>query len=162
MYRTITLFVLLMLVSVAVAYQTTAPLDKAAITQAVLAANAKATAAANSMDADKFFEHIIGSEPGCIINDGRLYHSREEALADVRMGFEATAEITRSFDKTHVTVLSADTALLTATGTTHVTRFGGGKSKSAFAVSQLFVKKDGEWKIKHGHFSEYLFLLRDH
>jgi hypothetical protein len=124
-----------------------------AITKAVLAANDKFIQAANSMDADAFFETIIGNEPGCIISDGKVYANREDALVDVRMGFESVQAMTRTYDQTHVTVLSATTALFTGKGKSHVSTYSGRTIDSPFAVSLVFVLKEGQWQVLHGHFS---------
>lgn len=127
--------------------------NHAAIKKAVLAANTKLIQAANSMDADRFFESIIGDEPGCIISDGKLYANREDALIDIRMGFEAVQKMTRTYEETHVTVISSDTALVTGKGKSHVATYSGRTIESPFAVSQVYVLRDGQWKVLHGHFS---------
>jgi ketosteroid isomerase-like protein len=155
MSKRVKLFVLLACATTLYAVQNPpqAEPNQEAIKKAVLAANTQLTEAANSMDADKFFEAIIGTEPGCIIQDGKLYNDREDALEDVRMGFDSAQKVTRSYDRTHVTVISPETALFTGTGKSHVTFYSGETINGSFAVSLVFVKKEGQWKVLHGHFS---------
>ena len=128
-------------------------LDRVAIKKAILAANIELTKAANSMDADRFFQSIIGTEPGCIIQDGKLYANRQDALDTVRMGFESAQKVTRRFDQTHVTVISSEAALFTGTGKSHISFYSGRTIDSPFAVSLIFILKDGKWKVLHGHYS---------
>ncbi|MFC1761340.1 nuclear transport factor 2 family protein [Planctomycetota bacterium] len=155
MSKTVKLCILLTCATTIYAVQKQSSIEPshAAIKKAVLAANTKLIEAANSMDADKFFQSIIGVEPGCIIQDGKLYANRQDALDDVSMGFESVVKMTRSYDQTHVTVISSETALFTGTGKSHVETYSGRTIDSPFAVSMLFVLQEGQWKVLHGHFS---------
>jgi len=125
----------------------------AAIEKAVLETNAKMTAAANSLNADAFFEYILDSAKGVIIQNGTLFKSRQEALEAVRRGFLGIAKLERQIDNPQVTVVSPELALLTGEGTTHATFTDGREIATHFAVSLIFLLKDGQWKVLHGHYS---------
>ena len=125
----------------------------AAIEKAVLETNAKMTAAANSLNADAFFEYILDSAKGVIIQNGTLFKSRQEALEAVRRGFLGIAKLERQIDNPQVTVVSPELALLTGEGTTHATFTDGREITTHFAVSLIFQLKDGQWKVLHGHYS---------
>jgi ketosteroid isomerase-like protein len=127
--------------------------NQEAIEKAVVEANGRIIQASNSLDADKFFGFILDSDKGAIIQDGQLFKTRAEALEVVRMGFQATARMDRRFNQTYVTVLSPTTALLTGTGSYTATLQDGGTASGTFAASLVFVLKDGQWKILHGHYS---------
>lgn len=144
----------------ALALATTPPLSAgpaasadATITQAVLAANARLTDAANRLETDAFFAGIVDSDEGRIIQDGRLFKTRADAMAFVRQGSKGVAKLERRFDDPHVVVLAPDVALLTADGTTAVTLQDGRSFTGRFAVSLVFVLRDGRWKLLHGHYS---------
>lgn len=122
--------------------------------QAVLAANAALTAASNRLDTDAFFAGIVDSDETRIIQDGKLFQTRAEAMAAVRQGSQGVAKLERRFEDPHVTVLAPGAALLTAGGTTAVTLQDGRTFNNRFAVSLLFVLRDGRWKVLHGHYSQ--------
>lgn len=126
---------------------------QAAIVQAVVAANSRMTDAANRLDTDAFFASIVDSDETRIIQDGRLFKTRAEAMAAVRAGSQGVAKVDRQYDNLHVTVLAPGVALLTAEGATAATLQDGRSFGGRFAVSLLFVLRDGEWKLFHGHYS---------
>lgn len=127
--------------------------DQAAIEKAVLAAHAKMGEAERALDAEKFFAFIPDFDKGLIIQDGVLFKTRREALDTVSLGFEGISRIERKYDQTYVTVVSAETALLTGSGTSSMTLNDGRTFAGPFAVSMLFVLRDGQWRMLHGHFS---------
>jgi len=127
--------------------------DKAAIEKAVLDAHARMTQAGSSLDADALFAFILDSDKGSIIQDGKLFKTRAEALGVVKAGFQSVARADRQYDRTYVTVLSPEAALLVASGSSSVTLGDGRTFSGPFAVSLVFVLRDGQWKVLHGHYS---------
>jgi hypothetical protein len=127
--------------------------DSAAVVKAVLDVHAKMTDAANSPEADKMFEFILDAGPGTIIQDGVLMQSRQEAIESVRAGMKGVLRVERSYDRTRVFVLSKDAALLAANGSaTFILEYGRTITRP-FAVSEVFVLRDGKWMVLHGHHS---------
>jgi ketosteroid isomerase-like protein len=125
-----------------------------AIRKAVLETNAKMTQAANDLDVDKFFSYILDTDKGLIIQNGTIFKSRLEAMEAVKRGFAGLSKIDRRFDNPQVTVVSPEAALLVADGTVSATLTDGRAIDAGrFAVSVVFVKKDGQWKVLHGHYS---------
>ena len=127
--------------------------DKEAIEKAVLEANSRMMQASNSLDVEKFFAFVLDSDKGPIIQDGQLFKTRAAAMEVVKTGFQGIAKMDRRYDQTHVTVLSPDTALLVASGSSTATLADGRSFASPFAVSLVFVLRDGRWKVLHGHYS---------
>ena len=125
----------------------------AAIEKAVLETNATMTQAANSLNADAFFEYILDSAKGVIIQNGTLFKTRQEALEAVRRGFLGIAKLERQIDNPQVTVVSPELALLTGEGTTHATFTDRREITTHFAVSLIFQLKNDQWKVLHGHYS---------
>jgi len=125
----------------------------AAIEKAVLETNAKMTAAANSLNADAFFDYILDSAKGVVIQNGTLFKTRQEALEAVKRSFIGFAKLERQIESPQVTVVSPELALLTGEGTTHATFTDGREITTHFAVSLIFQLKDGQWKVLHGHYS---------
>ena len=144
------------LLVVAVAFAQPNPEPKAfsdAAVKAVLETNAKMTQAADSLDADTFFTYILDSDQCVIIQNGKVFKTRREALDAVKRGFMGITKMDRQFEKPQVTVISPEVALLTSEGTVTATLADGQSRESRFAVSLIFVRRDGQWKVLHGHYS---------
>lgn len=127
--------------------------DPAGIEKAVLETNARMTEAANRLDADAFFDFILESDKGLIIQNGTIFKNRQEALEAVKRGFQGITKMDRRLESPQVTVISPDLALLVAEGNTTATFASGRIMTSRFAVSLIFMRKDGQWKLLHGHYS---------
>jgi uncharacterized protein (TIGR02246 family) len=127
--------------------------DRAAIEKAVLEANTAMAEAEKALDAERFFSYIPDFDKGLIIQDGTMFKTRQEAVDAVKAGFQGVESVKRTYDQTYVTVLSPEAALLTARGTSSVTLPDGRTLSGPFAVSSLFVLRDGQWKLLHGHYS---------
>ena len=121
------------------------------IKQAVLKVHEEMTNA--GQDVDKFFDFILEFDNGMIIQDGVLFETRQQAYDVVKKGYEGLSEVTRIYDQMHVTILSPESALLTGTGTTKVTLTDGRTFEAPFAVSMVFVLREDQWKVLHGHYS---------
>ncbi len=124
-----------------------------AIEKAVLKTHIEMTHADNNLDVEKFFSYILNFDKGLIIQDGRLFKTRQEAYEAVKKGFEGISQLKRTYEQTYVTVISPETALLIAQGTSTVTLSDGQTFSSPFAVSLVYVLRDGQWKVLHGHYS---------
>ncbi len=74
-------------------------------------------------------------------------------MAAVRQGAQGIAKLERRCADPHVTVLAPGVALLTTEGTTDATLSDGRTISRRFAVSLVFVLRDGRWMLFHGHYS---------
>jgi uncharacterized protein (TIGR02246 family) len=123
------------------------------IEKAILKTHSQMNQADNNLDADKFFSYILDFDKGLIIQDGRLFKTRQEAFEAVKKGFEGISQLKRTYEQTYVTIISPEAALLTAQGTSTVTLSDGQTFSSPFAVSMVYVLRDGQWKLLQGHYS---------
>jgi hypothetical protein len=132
-----------------------APCDstRQAVEKAVLEAHSLLTAAAEGPDAEKMFAFVLDAGPGTIIQNGVYMNSRQDALEAVKRGMQGVMKAARTFNRTRVTVLSPAAALLTGDGTATITLMDGRVISSPFALTELFVLRDGGWKLLHGHHS---------
>lgn len=130
-----------------------APQDDAAIEQTVLAANAEMIAAANRMDLDAFFDAIVDTDKGMIVQNGVIFRTRKDAYEAVKRGLQGVTRIERRFDSPKVTVIAPDVALLVSEGSVAATLQDGQAMNGRFTVSLVFVLRDGRWKVLHGHYS---------
>ena len=124
-----------------------------AIEKAILQTHDKIIAAAEKRDADEMFSYIAENDKGCIIQDGRLIMTRQEALDSVKQSFAGTTNVHYDFRQRNVKVLSPTIAILTAVGNVTVTFESGQSFTSEFANTSVFVLQDNAWKIIHGHHS---------
>jgi ketosteroid isomerase-like protein len=131
----------------------TAAPDGPDIARAVHAAHERMTEAANRLDTDAFFADVVESDETRIIQDGKLFPTRAEAMAAVRAGSQGIAKLDRRFEDPHVAVLAPDLALLTAAGATSATLTDGREISVRFAVSLVFGRRGGRWLLLHGHYS---------
>lgn len=124
-----------------------------AIRKAVLEINDKMAKAANSLDVEGLFSYILDTDKGSIVQNGTVFRNRQEAMQAVKQGLMGVEKMERRFVNPQVTVISPDVALLTSEGTVAATLTDGRTIDGRFAVSLLFVRKEGEWKLLHGHYS---------
>jgi uncharacterized protein (TIGR02246 family) len=129
------------------------PAESAAIEAAVRDTNAQMTAAADRLDADAFFSNILDDAKGVIVQNGSIFTTRQEALEAVKRGFKGVTKSERKLENVQVTVLAPDLALLVADGTNDATLASGRSISLRFAVSLLFARREGKWKLLHGHYS---------
>ena len=122
-----------------------------AIKKAVLKANQRLNDA--GADVDQFFTHILDFDDGMIIQNTTLFKTSQEAYEAVKQGMQGVTEIDRTYDQTHVRVLSAQLALLTGTGVSRITFDSGQTMQVTFSVSSLFQLNQGQWKLLHGHYT---------
>lgn len=128
-------------------------LSEQAIKKAVLETNAKMTEAANRMDVEGFFSYILDTDQASIVQNGTVFKSRKEAKQAVKQGLVGVADIDRQFVNPEVTVVSPDVALLASEGSVNATLTDGRTINGRFAVSLVFVRRAGQWKLLHGHYS---------
>jgi hypothetical protein len=89
---------------------------------------------------------------GTIIQNGKVL-TRQEVLDSMRRGFEPITTLKYEFNQKIVKVLSPQTAIFIGQGKSTVTRDTGGVFSNDFAVTNVFILKDGQWEIIHGHHS---------
>ena len=133
--------------------QTAEKPDNAAIEKAILETYAEITKAAEKADADKVFSYVLENDNGCLISDGRLTMTRQEALDNYKYNSRNTAGVVYTMDKKYVTVLSADMALMVTEGRYEATGADGRTSGSPLAQTVILVRRGNEWKVLHSHTS---------
>ncbi len=123
-----------------------------AIEESVLKTHTEMVQAANNLDAEKFLAHILDCDSVRIVQDGRLFKTKQEVADVITGGFQSVDQLERQADHTSITVISPTAAVVTSTGTSTVT-VGGQTFTNPFAASTLFVLADGQWKVLNGHYS---------
>jgi hypothetical protein len=121
------------------------------IEEAVLATNAEMTRAGEAVDADRLFSFMLDTDKGSVIQNGVFMVTRDEALQRVKTGLQGVGKIEYRWKRQHVTVLSAEAALLTAEGESVATIADGRVITTPFAQTIVFVLNEGRWKALHAH-----------
>jgi uncharacterized protein (TIGR02246 family) len=125
--------------------------DPRPIEEAVLTANAEMERAAEAVDAERLFTFMLDTDKGSVIQNGVFLATREEALHRVKNNLRGISKIMYRWKRQHVTVLSADVALLTAEGESIATATEGQVFTTPFAQTVVFVMREGHWKALHAH-----------
>lgn len=127
--------------------------DDPVIVRDVLAANEAMVAAANRLDLDSFFAAMLEADHAMIVQNGTIFETRAEARAAVERALYGVTGVERRFENPQVTVISPEVALLVSEGSVTATYQDGRQMSGRFAVSLVFVLRDGGWKLLHGHYS---------
>ena len=125
--------------------------DPRAIEEAVLAVNADMERAAEAVDAERLFSFMLDTDKGSVIQNGQFLATREEALQRVKSNLRGISRIEYRWKRQHVTVLSAELALLAAEGESVATTTEGQVFATPFAETVVFVMKEGHWRVLHAH-----------
>lgn len=125
--------------------------DRRPIEKAVLTTNAEMERAAEAVDAERLFTFMLETDKGSVIQNGVFLATREEALHRVKTNLRGISTIEYRWKRQHVTVLSADVALLTAEGESIATTTEGQVFTTPFAQTVVFVMREGRWKALHAH-----------
>lgn len=114
-------------------------------------ANAEMERAAAAVDADRLFTFMLDTDKGSVIQNGVFLATREEALHRVKTNLQGISKVEYRWQRQHVTVLSADVALLTAEGESIATTTEGQVFTTPLAQTVVFVMREGHWKALHAH-----------
>lgn len=125
--------------------------SKAAIERAVLRRFDDMVLEAEALDADELFRHVTENDHGAVVQNGRLWRTRGEALLSVRENFRGLSAVKYQIQERLVTVLSPTAALLVATGTVTVGLPDGRKNSRPFIQTIVFVRQPGGWQVVHSH-----------
>ena len=127
--------------------------DTAAIEKAVKETYAEITKAAEAVDAEKLFSFVLDNEKGCLIANGKITLTRQEATEDYKNNSVNTARVDYSMDRQYVTVISPETAVMAAEGRFEATTADGRVFGAPMAQTVVFVLKEDGWKVLHSHTS---------
>lgn len=128
------------------------PLDQQqAIERAILDVHVKMQQAAEQRDVEALYKYVLEMDQGVIIEDGRIRWTRQEALNTTRQGLQGLKNLSYTYSKKHVTIISPTVALWVGEGATSATLEDGRQFSVPFAESVIFMQQDGQWKVFHAH-----------
>ena len=122
------------------------------VEKAVLQQHAQFLKFAQQLEVDKMYSLVTDGGPGTIIQNSKLL-TRQEALDSTKNAFAHFKKIEYKFNQQHVNVISPEVAIFTGKGQSFATSDTDNVYTTDFAVTCVFVLKDKEWKIIHGHYS---------
>ena len=119
--------------------------------KAVLKTLERIQSAAEELNADKVFSYVMENDHGALVQNGRMFPSRAEALESTRQGLSGLQKVQYRFDQQSVSFLSPTVALAVSQGTTSVTTSDGRSFSRPFVQSVVLVLTNGDWKVFHSH-----------
>lgn len=122
-----------------------------AIERAIADVHAKMKQAAEQRDVEALYQYVLEMDKGVIIEDGRIRWTRQEALSSTKQGMQGVKDLSYTYARKYVTVISPTVALWVGEGTTSATLEDGRQISVPFAETIVFVEKDGQWKVLHAH-----------
>jgi SnoaL-like domain len=125
--------------------------DPKDIEKAVRARLAEIQDAAQGLDPDKVFGFVLENDTGSLVQNGRLFLTRKEALESTRQGFRGLEKVDYRFNQEHVTLLSSTVALAVGEGMSSATTQDGRTFTRPFAQSVILILTNAEWKVFHAH-----------
>jgi ketosteroid isomerase-like protein len=120
------------------------------IQREILDCQRRMKAAAEKLDVDGLFSHVLDNE-NVIIENGRVRMTRREAYDATRSGMQGVQQLSYDYTRTDIRVLSPAIALWTGQGTTTATLGDGRTITAPFAETIVFERRDGRWKVSHAH-----------
>lgn len=91
------------------------------------------------------------NDKGSLIQNGKVFRTRGEALASTKQGFQGLRSVDYQFDQQQVTLLSPTLALATGEGSSSATTDDGRTFSTRFAQSVVLLRTNGVWKVFHAH-----------
>jgi ketosteroid isomerase-like protein len=125
--------------------------DQTEVEKAILARLTEIQNAAEALDPGKVFSYVMENDKGALIQNGKLFLTRQEALESNKQGLAGLQKVEYQFDQQYVTLLSPTVALATGEGLSSATLKDGRIFNTRFAQSVIFVLTNGEWKVFHAH-----------
>jgi ketosteroid isomerase-like protein len=119
--------------------------------KAVLARLAEIQSAAEALQPDKVFSFVMENDEGALAQNGKLLHTRSEALESTRRGFQGLQKVSYQFAEQHVTLLSPTVALAVGEGDSSATLDDGRTIDTHFAQTVVLILTNGDWKVFHAH-----------
>ena len=125
--------------------------DPANVGKAVLARLDEIQNAAQALDADKVFSFVLENDQGALVQNGKLFLTRKNALESTKKGFQGLQKVDYQLNQQHVTLLSPTVALVVGEGSSSATTGDGRTFTTPFAQSVVLVLTNREWKVFHAH-----------
>ncbi|MBI5767578.1 MAG: nuclear transport factor 2 family protein [Verrucomicrobia bacterium] len=123
----------------------------AAEQQKILAAFDRMRAAAEKLDAEELFGHVVDNDQGALASNGQLLLTRADALERTRANFRGLAALKYRIADRRVTLLAPDAAVLVVTGESEAQRADGRAFTVPFVHSIVMIERDGAWRVVHSH-----------
>ena len=125
--------------------------DPSEVEKRVLARLDEIQKAAQGLDADKVFSFVLENDKGALVQNGRLFLTRKDALESTKKGFQGLQKVDYQLSQQHVTLLSPTIALVVSEGSSSATTDDGRTFTTPFAQSVVLVLTNGDWKVFHAH-----------
>jgi len=107
--------------------------------------------AAEALDVEKVFGFVLDNDQGALVQNGKLFLTRNETLESTKRGFEGLEKVSYKMDQEHISLLSPTIAVAVSAGSSTATTRDGRTFTTPFLQSVVLVLTNGGWKVFHAH-----------
>jgi ketosteroid isomerase-like protein len=107
--------------------------------------------AAEALDVEGLYDHVLDHLDGVIIEDGRVLWNKREAEENTRRGMGGIRRLSYSYVRKTLTELGPGLVLWVGEGTSQATLQDGREFSVPFAETVVFKAESGSWKVLHAH-----------
>jgi ketosteroid isomerase-like protein len=125
--------------------------EKSIVENEISIATADLFKAFESLDANKAYSFILQNEDFAEASMGKLITDHRAILDTMKLHLGSFQKERISITNQKIYVINMDAAVISLASMGEITFKNGAEMKAPFALTILWVKKDGEWKVAHYH-----------
>jgi len=125
--------------------------EKSTVENEISVATLNLFKAFESLDANKAYSFILQNEDFAEASMGKLITDHRAILDTMKLHLGSFQKERISITNQKIYVINMDAAVISLASTGEITFKNGAEIKAPFALTILWVKKDGEWKVAHYH-----------
>jgi ketosteroid isomerase-like protein len=125
--------------------------EKSIVESEISVATANLFKAFESLDANKAYSFILQNEDFAEATMGALITDHRAILDTMKLHLGSFQKERILITNQKIYVINMDAAVISLASTVEITFKNGAEMKAPFALTILWVKKDGEWKVAHYH-----------
>jgi ketosteroid isomerase-like protein len=104
-----------------------------------------------SLDANQTYSYFLQNEDFAAASMGKLITDHRALLDTMKLHLGSFQKERISITNQKIYVINLDAAVISLASMAEITLKNGAEMKAPFALTILWVKKDGEWKVAHYH-----------
>ena len=125
--------------------------ERAEIEKIIIAKHREMSELSSQLDAEKVWDFFIENNHGIYAIEGALTLTYDEAVNSGRESYNSLEWMKTDMQQEYAAVLSPESALFTGTGTVSGKIKSGDSFSVPFAITVVYVLRNGEWKAVHMH-----------
>lgn len=127
--------------------------QKGAIADTLRGITREMAAGANALDVDRSLNYLTNDADLTFMSDAKLFPPKDSLTQLYHQVYSTFRSMEFIWDSSRVAVLDRDAGVVSSTGHFTVTDKSGKKSNTIVATTYVFQRRNGSWKLIHGHAS---------